>query len=58
LLLDGEIEPPEVTIAGLRAVTAADVQRVAQRVFGGRRYSLAVVGPSANADRLDAILRA
>jgi len=56
LLLDGEIEPPEVTVAGLRAVTVEDVQRVARRVFGGRRHSLAVVGPSANADRLDAIL--
>ncbi|MFA7248707.1 MAG: pitrilysin family protein [Dehalococcoidia bacterium] len=56
LLMDGAIEPPDVTVQRLRAVTAADVQRVARRVFGGRRYSLAVVGPSANADRLDAIL--
>ena len=57
LLMDGEIEPPDEVVAGLRAVTIADVQRVAKRVFGERRYSIAVVGPSASADRLDAILR-
>ena len=56
LLMDGAIEPPDVTVERLRAVTAEDVQRVAKRVFGDRQYSLAVVGPSASADRLDAIL--
>ena len=56
LLMDGAIEPPDVTVERLRAVTAEDVRRVARRVFGDRRYSLAVVGPSASADRLDAIL--
>lgn len=56
LLMDGQIEPPDVTFERLRAVTAADIRRVAHRAFGERRYSLAVVGPSAGADRLDAIL--
>ncbi|TAJ16413.1 MAG: insulinase family protein [Dehalococcoidia bacterium] len=56
LLQDGEIEPPDVTVARLRAVTAADVQRVAARLFTDAKFSLAVVGPSASADRLDAIL--
>ena len=56
LLMDGSIEPPDVTVERIRAVTADDVRRVAKRVFGERRYSLAVVGPSADADRLDAIL--
>ena len=56
LLMDGQIEPPDVTVERLRSVTAEDVQRVARRVFGERCYSLAVVGPSADADRLDAIL--
>ena len=56
LLMDGAIEPPDVTVERLRSVSAQDVQRVAHRVFGGRNYSLAVVGPSASADRLDAIL--
>ncbi|MPZ98289.1 MAG: insulinase family protein [Dehalococcoidia bacterium] len=56
LLQDGEIEPPDVTVERLRAVTAEDIQRVAQRVIGPGAYALAVVGPSASADRLDAIL--
>jgi predicted Zn-dependent peptidase len=56
LLNDGEIEPPDVTVRSLREVTAEDVQRVATRLFGESRYSLAVVGPSAPAERLDAIL--
>ncbi len=58
LLQDGEIEPMDETVARLRAVTAEDVQRVAQRVIGQGQYSLAVVGPSSTADRLDAILTA
>ncbi len=58
LLQDGEIEPIDVTVARLRAVTAEDVQRVGQRVIGKREFSLAVVGPSADADRLAAILAA
>jgi predicted Zn-dependent peptidase len=58
LLQDGEIEPPDETVARLRGVTAEDVQRVAKRVIGQGQYSLAVVGPSAEADRLDAILSA
>lgn len=58
LLQDGEIEPIDETVARLRAVTAEDVQRVAQRVIGQGQYSLAVVGPSSTADRLDAILTA
>ena len=56
LLMDNAIEPPDVTVERLRAVSAMDIQRVARRVFGERKYSLAVVGPSASADRLDAIL--
>ena len=54
--MDNAIEPPDVTVERLRAVSAMDIQRVARRVFGERKYSLAVVGPSASADRLDAIL--
>ena len=54
--MDGELEPIEVTVAALRAVTAEDVQLVAQRIIGPGDVALAVVGPSASADRLDAIL--
>ena len=39
----------------LRAVSARDVQRVAEGLFAGPP-ALAVVGPSAPADRRDAIL--
>ncbi len=56
LLQDGEIEPPDVTVARLRAVTAEDIQRVATRLFTDAKFSLAVVGPSASPDRLDGIL--
>ncbi|MDA0256438.1 MAG: pitrilysin family protein, partial [Chloroflexi bacterium] len=46
LLQDGAIESVETTVAGLRAVTAADVQRVAAELFAAPP-ALAVVGPSA-----------
>lgn len=55
LLQDGEIESVESAVAALRAVTAGDVQRVAADLFSDPP-ALAVVGPSASADRLDAIL--
>ena len=57
LLQDGEIELPGETVERIRAVEAPEVQAVAQRLFGGD-YALAVVGPSASADRLAAILGA
>jgi predicted Zn-dependent peptidase len=56
LLMDDELEPPDVTVERLRAITIEDIQRVAQRLIGPRELSLAVVGPSASADRLDTIL--
>ena len=58
LIQDGVIEPIDETVAALRAVTAADVQRVATRVIGPRQFSMAVVGPSASADRLATIIGA
>ncbi|MQC16654.1 MAG: insulinase family protein [Chloroflexi bacterium] len=56
LLHDNRLELPDETVAGLRAVTAEDIQRVASRVFGSPEFSLAVVGPSASVERLDEIL--
>ncbi len=56
LLMDGELEPPDVTVERLRAVTTDDITRVAQRLIGPRQFSLAVVGPSASEGELDAIL--
>lgn len=58
LLFDGEIEPVDQTVAAIRAVTAADVQRVAQQVIGPGDFALAAVGPSASADTLAGILAA
>lgn len=52
LLANGFIEPVEETIAGYQAVTAADIQRVAQRVVRERNLAAAVVGPFNQADAL------
>lgn len=56
LLMDGEIEAPDDTVAAMRAVTADDIQAVAKRVIGPGVFSIAVVGPTADADRLDTLL--
>lgn len=56
LLHDGELEPADEVVEHLRAVTAEDVQRVAARLLGDPKFSLAVVGPSASRERLDEIL--
>jgi predicted Zn-dependent peptidase len=58
LLQTGEIEPVEDVVASMRAVTAADVERVARRVFKPGGFSMAVVGPGGDADALHAILDA
>ncbi|MEX1195522.1 MAG: pitrilysin family protein [Dehalococcoidia bacterium] len=46
LITLGEIEPVESVVEKLRAVTAADVMRVAQRILKRERTALAIVGPS------------
>lgn len=56
LLLLGEIEPIDDVVDGLRSVTAADVQRVASRIFRSDNLALSVVGPQANADDLRDLL--
>ena len=56
LLMDGELETTEQTVAAIRAITADEVQAVAKRVIGPGDFALAVVGPSASADSLDAII--
>jgi len=56
LLLLGEIEPIDDVVNGLRSVTAADVQRVATRIFRSDNLALSVVGPQANADDLRDLL--
>jgi predicted Zn-dependent peptidase len=44
-VLEGAATEPEEVLAGLDAVTAEDVQRVAQDVIGGHGLNLAVIGP-------------
>lgn len=52
LLSNGYIEPVEETIAGYEAVSAADIQRVAQRVMREDNLAGAVVGPFDETDEL------
>jgi predicted Zn-dependent peptidase len=56
LLMQNEIEPIEDVVAGIAAVTPADVQRVAQRLFKPGAFAMAVVGPGGDADKLRQIL--
>jgi predicted Zn-dependent peptidase len=56
LLMLGEIEPIEEVVARLRAVTAEDVMRVAQRLLHRDRAALSVVGPDVEEEALLAAL--
>ena len=58
LLQDGALELPGETLERLRAVTSEDVQALAAELFAGDPFALAVVGPSASADRLATLLAA
>ena len=58
LLMLGEIEPIEETVAKLQAVTAADVQRVAQRLIRPDNLSMSLVGPGADEGELSKLLAA
>jgi predicted Zn-dependent peptidase len=58
LLTMGEIEAVEDVVASVRAVTPDDVQRVARRLFRPGGFSMAVVGPGGDAERLQTILDA
>jgi predicted Zn-dependent peptidase len=55
-VLEGRVAEPEELLAGLDAVTAEDVQRVAQDVIGNGRLRLAVIGPFDDADRFEKLL--
>jgi predicted Zn-dependent peptidase len=58
LLMVGEIDPIEDVIARLEAVTAEDVQRVAQRLFRNDNLSMSLVGPGADEKELTELLAA
>ena len=58
LLMLGKIEPIDEVVAKLRAVSAEDVQRVAQRLFRNDNLSMSLVGPGADEKELAELLAA
>jgi predicted Zn-dependent peptidase len=57
-VLEGRAAEPSELLAGLDAVTADDVQRVAQDVIAGEGMRLAVIGPFDDAERFEKLLAA
>jgi predicted Zn-dependent peptidase len=55
-VLEGHAPEPTEVLAGLDAVTADDVQRVAQDVISGHGLNLAVIGPFDDAERFEKLL--
>ncbi len=55
-VLEGRAAEPAEVLAGLDAVRAADVQRVAQDVIGGNGLALALIGPFQDAERFEKLL--
>jgi predicted Zn-dependent peptidase len=55
-LVEGEAPEPEEILAGLAAVTAEDVQRVAREIFAPGSLRLAVIGPFDDAARFEEFL--
>jgi predicted Zn-dependent peptidase len=55
-VLENRIAEPDEVLAGLDAVTADDVQRVAQDVIGRNGLNLAVIGPFDDAERFERLL--
>ena len=55
-VLEGQAIEPEELLAGLDAVTAEDVQRVAQDVIGRTALRLALIGPFDDEDRFAKLL--
>ena len=56
VLNDPVLEPDEV-IAGLDAVTAEDIQRVAQDVIASNGLNLALIGPFEDKPAFEALLK-
>jgi predicted Zn-dependent peptidase len=55
-VLEGRAPEPEEILAGIDAVTAEDVQRVAADVIGGNGLNLALIGPFDDAERFEKLL--
>jgi predicted Zn-dependent peptidase len=55
-VLEGQAVEPADVLAGLDAVSAEDVQRVAQDVIGGNGLNLALIGPFDDAERFEKLI--
>jgi predicted Zn-dependent peptidase len=55
-VLEGEAVDPQAVQDGLDAVTAEDIQRVAQDVIGGHGLNLALIGPFDDAEKFESLL--
>jgi predicted Zn-dependent peptidase len=55
-VLEGRAVEPDEVLGGLDAVTAEDVQRVAQDVLGSRALNFALIGPFDDAERFEKLL--
>jgi predicted Zn-dependent peptidase len=57
-VLENRLAEPKEVLDGLDAVTAEDLQRVAQDVFGRAALNLAVIGPFEDAERFEELVSA
>ena len=55
-VLEGGATEPEEVLTGIDAVTAEDVQRVAQEVIGSSGLNLALIGPFDDEERFQKLL--
>jgi Predicted Zn-dependent peptidases len=55
-VLEGRAPDPEEVLAGVDAVTAEDVQRVARDLITSEQLRLAVIGPFDDAERFEKLL--
>jgi predicted Zn-dependent peptidase len=55
-VLEGAPTEPDEVVAGVDAVTAEDIQRVAQDLLGDKPLNLALVGPFEDAERFEKLL--
>jgi predicted Zn-dependent peptidase len=55
-VLEGRAAEPSEVLAGLDAVTAEDVQRVARELVVQDRLRLALIGPFDDAERFEKLL--
>jgi len=55
-VLEGRVPEPEEVLTGIEAVTAEDVQQLAQELINDEAIRLAVIGPFDDADRFEKLL--